>query len=195
MFDLVFISEESKLSTYQIAQGFNRRHEQVVRLIRKYKKAFREFGTLSPSASVYGRGRPLEGFCLNYGQVMFLSSLLKTSPAALRFKKILCKSFQEHSGLLVKIKIALQNFDFGDVECRYVYAAQDENGNLKIGISNNPERRLDELNAADASVLKLVYVKKSKSQGYQDEVTAHAAAKQCHIKGEWFTSGALGVLI
>ena len=191
--NLIIIENESRIKTSLISQGFGRRHEQIVRLIKKYDAEFKELGSIIISP-INGQGRPLQDFLLNQGQVMFLSSLLKNTKVSLAFKKTLSQAFNSNVDLLRKIKKALENFDFDDTECRYVYAAQDQDGNLKIGISNNPERRLKELNIGNACKLKLVYIKEASLPGYQDETLLHQAAIQRRIKGEWFKKEAIEVL-
>lgn len=67
-------------------------------------------------------------------------------------------------------------------------------GRLKIGISNNPEERIKNLNIGNADILKLVYVREAKGKGYSDETKLHKDCDQHHIHGEWFTSNALEIL-
>ena len=195
MENLIIFGDESRISTSPIAKGFGRKHDQLIRLIRKYESDFKELGSIMPSPKIYGRGRPVEGILLNEGQTMFLSCLLKTSKATIKFKKILSQAFGDNSVILKKIKIALKNFDFDDVGCRYVYAAQDQDGNLKIGISNNPKRRIKELNTGNVQTLKLVYIKEAQNPRYQDEAAIHRAAAPHKIRGEWFTEEAQEALI
>jgi len=85
-----------------------------------------------------------------------------------------------------KILEALNDFDIGEFPVRYVYAAQDITGRIKIGISNNPDRRLKELNIGNAEDLKLIYVKETLKPCYQDETKLHNKASEYHIRGEWF---------
>lgn len=192
--ELIILDDGGRISTALIADGFGRRHERISYLIRKYKSEFEELGGIVMAPKIHGKGRPTQGILLNEGQTMFLSSLLKSSKTSLMFKKELCKSFNSAKNLLSKLKTALESFDFDDIECRYVYAAQDEKGNLKIGISNNPERRLKELNACNAGNLELVYLKETSLPRYQNETLLHGAAEQYHIGGEWFTEEAMEVL-
>ena len=89
-----------------------------------------------------------------------------------------------------KIIEAINNFDVDDIPVRYIYAVEDNIGNLKIGISNNPERRIKELNIGNPDELKLVCVKETQYPKFKDETLIHKQAEPYHIRSEWFKSGA-----
>lgn len=72
----------------------------------------------------------------------------------------------------------------------FVYAIKEsDTGNVKIGISTNPYRRLQQLQTGNSSRLELVAMKEAVN-GYEDEQAAHLANKQYHIHNEWFTAPA-----
>lgn len=72
----------------------------------------------------------------------------------------------------------------------FVYAIKEaDTGNVKIGISTNPYRRLQQLQTGNSSRLELVAMKEAVN-GYEDEQAAHIANKQYHIHNEWFTAPA-----
>ena len=192
--DLVIVNNQPYLESLTVAKWFKRRHEGVLTHIRQYSKELQKIGGELKIEIKRTKGRPIKNYLLNYGQAMFLASVISSSPTGIEFKKLLCKSFQANTDWLQKIKRALENFDLDDIECRYVYAAQDQDGNLKIGISNNPERRLAELNIGNAQKLKLVYIKEAELPRYQDETQLHQAAAPYQINGEWFTEEAMEVL-
>ena len=72
----------------------------------------------------------------------------------------------------------------------FVYAIKEaDTGNVKIGISTNPYRRLQQLQTGNSSRLELVAMKEAVNW-YEDEQAAHLANKQYHIHNEWFTAPA-----
>ena len=193
--DLIIVNDEARIKTSWVADKFKRRHEAVLRLVRKYQDAFDELGGMITAPKRHGKGRPRQGYLLNYGQAMFLCSVLKNTPQALYLKKTFSQAFNSGNDLISKVKAAFSGFDFDDIDCRYVYAAQDQDGNLKIGISNNPDRRIRELNIGNAQELRLVYINEAQNPRYQDESELHKAAAPYLISGEWFTQEARRVLI
>ena len=71
----------------------------------------------------------------------------------------------------------------------YVYAIRETNtGNIKLGISSNPENRVAQLQTGNSSQLELVAYKPAKS--FKDEKVLHREMKKYHIRGEWFTQHA-----
>ena len=72
----------------------------------------------------------------------------------------------------------------------YVYAIKEEStGNIKIGISANPRRRLEQLQTGNSSSLTLVAVKEAVN-GYADEAQLHLTNSAYHVRGEWFSGQA-----
>lgn len=72
----------------------------------------------------------------------------------------------------------------------YVYAIKEEStGNIKIGISANPRRRLEQLQTGNSSTLTLVAVKEAVN-GYADEAQLHLTNSAYHVRGEWFSGQA-----
>jgi prophage antirepressor-like protein len=90
---------------------------------------------------------------------------------------------------------ALNNFEIpNELPDMYVYAIREKNtGNIKLGISKDPESRLRQLQAANSSELELVAYRKAENR-FQDEKNLHQLATDYHIRGEWFTSSALKVM-
>ena len=72
----------------------------------------------------------------------------------------------------------------------FVYAIKEaDTGNVKIGISTNPYRRLQQLQTGNSSRLELVAMKEAVN-GYEDEKSAHLTNKRYHIHSEWFSEQA-----
>lgn len=86
---------------------------------------------------------------------------------------------------------ALQNFDFSEVpEDMYVYMARNtQTGNIKIGISKDPNARIKQLQVGSDSQLELV-AQYAAPNRFNDETMAHQVNKAHHIRGEWFNSSA-----
>ncbi|MBK1641979.1 hypothetical protein CKO12_08865 [Chromatium okenii] len=90
---------------------------------------------------------------------------------------------------------ALNNFEIpNNLPDMYVYAIREKNtGNIKLGISKDPESRLQQLQTANSGELELVAYRKAVNK-FQDEKNIHQLAADYHIRGEWFTSSALKVM-
>lgn len=72
----------------------------------------------------------------------------------------------------------------------YVYAIREVGtGNVKLGISRNPENRVSELQTGNSNQLELVGCKQVKS--FRDERLLHRKMNKYHIHGEWFTKQAI----
>lgn len=86
-----------------------------------------------------------------------------------------------------KLISAIENFDMEeDLPERYIYAASDSQGNIKIGISRDPRRRIKDLNVGNPYKLELVFTKEAINPHYQDETALHAKFKDNKLCGEWF---------
>lgn len=150
---------EPVVGTCLIAQGLGRQHKPTIKTIERHKKDFKALGDLKPQKLKSTGGRPVIEFLLNKTQCLLLAGMFRTSKKNISFLSALISNFDKADKTLKKILQALDSFDSDDIDVRYIYAAQDSLGRLKIGISNNPERRIRELNIGNADELKLVYVK------------------------------------
>ena len=86
---------------------------------------------------------------------------------------------------------ALDAFEVPE-ECAdmYVYAIRNTTtGNIKLGISRNPEQRLKQLQTGNDCALELVACIKAENR-FQDETALHHAHAAAHIRGEWFDQSA-----
>ncbi len=73
----------------------------------------------------------------------------------------------------------------------YVYYIQEiETGNIKIGVSKDPERRLKQLQIGNSSNLKLIKTEqyKNRYEAFNREYYLHCANDDSNIHGEWFDS-------
>ncbi len=77
----------------------------------------------------------------------------------------------------------------------FVYYIREVNGEgrVKIGVSQNPTKRLGDIQVCNASELELhrMLGPMSRLEAYAVERNIHAAAKQFRIRGEWFSSEVL----
>lgn len=188
------IDEEARCGTFAIAKGFKRDHHRLLALIEKYEIRFLRLEQKPFMKALLKRripqkkaGRPIDELLLNESQVFFLSSILRASKEALDFKESLSVSFSHAVILLNKVDKALKAFDFDNINVKFVYAAQDNHGRIKIGISNDPYRRLRELNSGHPDELQLIYIKEACGKGYSDEINMHNKCSDYNIRSEWFT--------
>lgn len=91
---------------------------------------------------------------------------------------------------------AINDFEVpGDCPDLYVYAIRNvTTGNIKLGISRDPQERLKQLQTGNDCALELVAYKKAENR-FEDEVSIHRHASQHHIRGEWFDEGVNKLLI
>lgn len=75
------------------------------------------------------------------------------------------------------------------VPMTYVYfIANQRKTVVKIGIANNPQKRLQTFQTANHEkliILRVIKVK-SRTEAFQFETTLHKKFKKFHIRGEWF---------
>ena len=68
---------------------------------------------------------------------------------------------------------------------KYLYLIEAGNGAVKIGISANPKKRLDDLQTANSSRLKLRAIAEP-SEPKKMEKTLHEKYEEANVRGEWF---------
>ena len=91
---VVIHNNEGRAGTVLIAEGFNRRHEQVIRLVKKYQDKFESLNTLKVFM-VRTKGRSFNVFLLDEDQFMFLGTLFKNIDQTVKFKHELIKAFKK----------------------------------------------------------------------------------------------------
>ena len=70
---------------------------------------------------------------------------------------------------------------------QFVYIIENvDNGAIKIGVGNNPEKRLNQLQTGSVSELALVYTSYICSNAFEIENKVHKYFKDFHIRGEWY---------
>ncbi|GAG40190.1 unnamed protein product, partial [marine sediment metagenome] len=86
---------EARAGTFLIAQGFERDHFKLMRLVEKYEVRFLRLDNkrlskslIMQSVSAKKAGRPVKEYLLNEGQVIFLGTLFRnTNDIVLDFKE------------------------------------------------------------------------------------------------------------
>ena len=74
-----------------------------------------------------------------------------------------------------------------------IYLAQHPTSkHIKIGRSNNPEKRLMELQVANSEKLELIYILPNIEESFESFM--HDICENYHIKGEWFSEEVLSFL-
>lgn len=106
-------NDEVRCGTYLIAEGFARRHNEVLNLINKYKQQFidAESFTNKPAKllerKVKTAGRPVIEYLLNKEQTTFLGMLFRatsnTEDPVLKFKARLAKDFINQEKIIVAL--------------------------------------------------------------------------------------------
>lgn len=92
---------EERAGTFLIAQGFNRDHFDIIKLINKYKERFLRLDNkltldqfIKNKIPAKKAGRPIEEYLLNEAQTIFLGTLFRnSSDLILDFKERLAKEF------------------------------------------------------------------------------------------------------
>lgn len=89
-----------------------------------------------------------------------------------------------------EIIAALEDFEIPeDLPPMYVYAIRNKTTRrVKLGISQNPERRLKELQIGNDCELELVAFRKAENR-FKDEKALHRENAPYHVRSEWFDDG------
>ena len=109
--------KELRAGTWLIAEGFNRRHQDVTELVEKYRIDFEDFSCLKQEKLKSTGGRPVVEYLLTEGQAIFLGTLFKNNEKVVQFKKKLVKEFLKMRRLLDSVKVNTQNAEW--IEQRY----------------------------------------------------------------------------
>jgi len=92
-------NNECRAGTKIIADGFNRRHEQVTRLVKKYHTHFEQINTLSVFYSK-GKTKRFKEYFLDEDQFSFLATLFKNDASVVDFKLKLILDYKKVKGQL-----------------------------------------------------------------------------------------------
>ena len=137
----------------------------------------------TPFVKVKG-GSPENGGGTWLHRKLFVKFMLWLNP------KIIVEVLEQVTDTMVLLK-ALDSFEVPDeIEDMFVYAIRNTTtGNIKLGISKNPRRRLEQLQVGNDCKLELVAYKRAENK-FKDEVCLHNKFSAYRIHGEWFSKEA-----
>lgn len=98
---VTIIDNEGRAGTILIAEGFNRRHEHIIRLVKKYLKEFEELNHMK-WLKVKTKGRSFDECLLDEDQFFFLGTLFKNNDQIVKFKLRLVQEFKKCRKQLAK---------------------------------------------------------------------------------------------
>ena len=131
-------------------------------------------------------GRPSKYYKLTITQALFLVSIMKNTEKTIALKSMLAEKSADLAVFFESIKDIELPDDLPDM---YVYMIKEPStGNIKIGISQDPERRLRQLQTGNSSKLELVACAKAENR-YEDEMNLHRMVENMLVRGEWFATG------
>ncbi len=179
------------MSSREIAELVESRHDSVKRTIERLSEKGVVSFTSSLETSHEGAGaRSVEVYRVNKRDSFIV--VAKVSPQ--HIGKVI-DAWGRTQQSLDELLAALDAFDVPE-ECSdmYVYAIQNTTtGNIKLGISRNPEQRLKQLQTGNDCTLKLVAYKKAKNK-FKDETTLHYNYSSAHVRGEWFNNSSINAI-
>ena len=179
------------MSSREIAELVESRHDSVKRTIERLsEKGVVSFATSVETSHEGAGARSVEVYRVNKRDSFVV--VAKVSPQ--HIGKVI-DAWGRTQQSLDELLAALDAFDVPE-ECSdmYVYAIQNTTtGNIKLGISRNPEQRLKQLQTGNDCTLKLVAYKKAKNK-FKDETTLHYNYSSAHVRGEWFNNSSINAI-
>jgi phage regulator Rha-like protein len=85
----------ARAGSYLLAQGLDREHDNVRKLIEKYREDFEDFSDLKRRKLRSTGGRAANEYMLDEDQFMFLGTLLRNNKKVVAFKKAIIKQFKK----------------------------------------------------------------------------------------------------
>lgn len=194
-------------TTNQIADIFDREHYRVVAIIDEYlsktEKDNANFGVISTNQSTSefmqehikeityldSQNRPQKAYELDE-YAFSMVALSFTGNKAERFKiAFINQFFNMRQALLDRTKaLAIEQVLPQKANLRqYVYLIRNEgSGNVKIGVGQNPEQRLKQLQTGADADLTLEYKSMVCSNAYEIEAYMHKEFEEYNVRNEWF---------
>jgi hypothetical protein len=177
-----FGAEVRTMTSREIAELTGKRHDHVMTDIRKMLD---ELGLSSLDFSgKYRTDRGNEYECFNLPLSIAIMYLVRVSKNL--GVKIMGEALKSFS-VATEVLKALQDFEVpDDLPGLYVYAIRNTvTGNIKLGISRNPEARLKQLQTGNDCRLELVAMRPAAAR-FADEKALHNANAHARLSGEWF---------
>ena len=191
-------------TTNMIANTFNKRHRKILEIIDGYIEKNidePEIGLISSNTSDFMKqhciettyidsmNRPQKSYELDEFAFSFIA-LSFTGEKSEEFKiKFINQFFVMRQALINRTKaLAIEQILPQKPNLRqYVYLIKNESSNnIKIGIGQNPEQRLKQLQTGADGDLTLLYKSMVCSNAYEIETYLHHTFSDCNIRGEWF---------
>ncbi len=175
-------NNDQTMSSVEIAELTEKRHADVMRDIRNM------LGQLELQAADFathykdGRGCTMPAIDLPLSVALtYLARVSKELGV-----KIMGEALKS-SSVATEVLKALQDFEVpDDLPGMYVYAIRNTvTGNVKLGISRNPEARLKQLQTGNDCRLELVAMRPAAAR-FADEKALHNANAHARLSGEWF---------
>jgi hypothetical protein len=181
------IAGEPRIRDVELGQklGYSR-PSKIRETIKRQIKHLEKIGSVKTIRSIpENGGRTVDGYLLNKNQALFVLMCADKTPSDVRIS--IAKSITAIDAVLQSLNDFEVPEGFPDM---YVYAIREKGtGNIKLGISVDPERRLRDLQTGNSNELELVAYVKAKNR-FADETALHKKASGHHIRGEWFSQDA-----
>ncbi len=188
--ELSLIQQES-ISTLELATIFNKRHSDLLRDVRRIAKQ------LSLNITQYENKYFLDSNNqrgLTYYELPLSLAITLCTGYSAEIRLHIAETLVQDTKTLMTIVQALREFEIpDDLPDMYVYYIRNKDtGNVKIGISGNPGKRLKQLQTGCDGKLELIAVKKAENK-FKDESTEHDRLQDHLLNGEWFKPSCLMV--
>ncbi len=105
------VGKEVYTDTLIMSDGFDIKHNAILKLIIKYKERLETKGTLSREIQKSG-GRPTTYYLLNENQAIFIASLMRNSEKVVDFKDELSNQFVNQKNILMSLLAQSQNAEW-----------------------------------------------------------------------------------
>jgi hypothetical protein len=183
MFDLIASGNAPlTMTSREIAELTGKRHDNVLEDVRKMLDELCLSWTGFATQYKDSTGRTLP--CFNLPLSIAIAYLVRVSKNL--GVKIMGEALKS-SSVATEVLKALQDFEVpDDLPGLYVYAIRNTvTGNIKLGISRNPEARLKQLQTGNDCRLELVAMRPAAAR-FADEKALHNANAHARLSGEWF---------
>lgn len=183
-------ANNATMTSQQIAEMVGSRHDKVkLSIERLAERQIIDLPELIRSKNHLGQMVSEYLFCGRKGELDSYVVIARISPQHIGS---IVSTWGKSKDSLSKLIEAMNQFDVpSELSHMYIYAIIEKNtGNIKIGISADPEKRLSQLQTANSSELILAATVKA-SDRFKSERDAHQINSSSHIRGEWFNSEAI----
>ena len=188
--ELSILSTNLSMDSQEIARITGSRHDSVKRTIKRL--AYQGVIKLPPTDVVPTATKPVIRYIFDSPRDTYIVAA-QISPQHIAD---IVDAWGRTKSTLDELLSALDAFDIPEdlAPEMYVYAIRERHtGHIKLGISRDPKQRLAQLQVGNSQPLDIVAVRRAEN-GFADEMKAHSDAANYHLRGEWFSSNAIGVM-